>query len=313
MQIYTATHPMDAELRRKQEFGKPVTIGSDVWVGGGAIICPGVTIGSRTVIGAGSVVTRDIPERRLRGRQPVPGGEEAERVTFLEFNEELRYDHVRLAFAFRQGREREHPTGMKRLAKYLIVSIACSALAIACARKGEPPSANPDQASPGVDDESLRESYFEDVTAASGVNMTYRNGEEAGHLSLLEAMGGGVGLIDYDRDGLLDLFFTGGGYFDGPGKTEIKGHPCKLYRNLGGWRFEDVTAAVGLDHLAGGQPWFYTHGVAVADYDNDSWPDLLVTGWGRLALFHNETRCEGRPFVPGGDARSRIDRFALEH
>jgi maltose O-acetyltransferase len=62
VQIYTATHPMNAELRRKQEFGKPVEIGSDVWVGGGAIICPGVKIGSRTVIGAGSVVTRDIPD-----------------------------------------------------------------------------------------------------------------------------------------------------------------------------------------------------------------------------------------------------------
>ena len=62
VQIYTATHPMNAELRRTQEFGKPVAIGSDVWVGGGAIICPGVKIGSKSVIGAGSVVTREIPE-----------------------------------------------------------------------------------------------------------------------------------------------------------------------------------------------------------------------------------------------------------
>jgi maltose O-acetyltransferase len=61
VQIYTATHPLNAELRRKQEYAKPITIGSDVWVGGGAIICPGVTIGSKSVIGAGSVVTRDIP------------------------------------------------------------------------------------------------------------------------------------------------------------------------------------------------------------------------------------------------------------
>jgi maltose O-acetyltransferase len=61
VQIYTASHPLDAQLRRTQEFGKPVEIGSDVWVGGGAIICPGVTIGAQSVIGAGSVVTRDIP------------------------------------------------------------------------------------------------------------------------------------------------------------------------------------------------------------------------------------------------------------
>lgn len=62
VQIYTGTHPMSAALRRKQEFARPVEIGSDVWVGGGAIICPGVKIGSKSVIGAGSVVTRDIPD-----------------------------------------------------------------------------------------------------------------------------------------------------------------------------------------------------------------------------------------------------------
>ena len=61
VQIYTAMHPMNPALRRTQEFGEPIEIGSDVWVGGGAIICPGVTIGSKSVIGAGSVVTRDIP------------------------------------------------------------------------------------------------------------------------------------------------------------------------------------------------------------------------------------------------------------
>ena len=62
VQIYTATHPISAAIRRKWlESAKPITIGSDVWVGGGAIICPGVTIGDRSVIGAGSVVTRDVP------------------------------------------------------------------------------------------------------------------------------------------------------------------------------------------------------------------------------------------------------------
>ena len=70
VQIYTATHPLEAELRRRQEFAKPVTIGSDVWVGGAAVICPGVTIGSRSVIGAGSVVTRDILEAVFAAGNP---------------------------------------------------------------------------------------------------------------------------------------------------------------------------------------------------------------------------------------------------
>ena len=62
VQIYTPLHPFNAEERRRGEFGKPIEIGSDVWVGGGAIILAGVRIGSRAVIGAGSVVTQDVPD-----------------------------------------------------------------------------------------------------------------------------------------------------------------------------------------------------------------------------------------------------------
>jgi maltose O-acetyltransferase len=62
VQVYTATHPLDAAERREGlESAQPITIGPDVWVGGGAIILPGVTIGARSVIGAGSVVTKDVP------------------------------------------------------------------------------------------------------------------------------------------------------------------------------------------------------------------------------------------------------------
>lgn len=62
VQLYTATHPLDPQVRAKDwEMAYPITIGDDVWIGGGAIICPRVTIGSGTTIGAGSVVTRDIP------------------------------------------------------------------------------------------------------------------------------------------------------------------------------------------------------------------------------------------------------------
>lgn len=62
VQIYTPLHPFNAAQRRREEYGKAIEIGSDVWVGGGAIILAGVRIGSRAVIGAGSVVTRDIPD-----------------------------------------------------------------------------------------------------------------------------------------------------------------------------------------------------------------------------------------------------------
>lgn len=71
VQVYTATHPMTVnERRRGLEFAKPINIGNDVWIGGGAIICPGVTIGAGTVIGAGSVVVRDIPENVFAAGNP---------------------------------------------------------------------------------------------------------------------------------------------------------------------------------------------------------------------------------------------------
>jgi maltose O-acetyltransferase len=72
VQIYTATHPISAEERRTGlEFAKPIHIGADVWVGGSAIICPGVRIGARTVIGAGSVVTRDLPDDVFAAGNPA--------------------------------------------------------------------------------------------------------------------------------------------------------------------------------------------------------------------------------------------------
>ena len=62
VQILTSLHPLEAQARRHRESAKPIEIGPDVWVGGGAIILPGVKIGARAVIGAGSVVTEDVPE-----------------------------------------------------------------------------------------------------------------------------------------------------------------------------------------------------------------------------------------------------------
>ncbi|MFH5803585.1 sugar O-acetyltransferase [Alienimonas sp. DA493] len=84
VQIYTATHPLDAAERATGwESGAPVTIGDDVWIGGGAIVLPGVTIGDGAVIGAGSVVTKDLPAGVIaagnpcRVLKPAPGGPDA--------------------------------------------------------------------------------------------------------------------------------------------------------------------------------------------------------------------------------------------
>ncbi len=152
-------------------------------------------------------------------------------------------------------------------------------------------TADDQQKSPGDDlpaPEKRGPAWFRDATPGSGIEFTYRNGEEADHFSMLETLGGGIALLDYDGDGLLDIFVTGGGYFGSAEKKEILGLPCKLYRNLGNWIFQDVTEETGLNIH-----WWYTHGAAVADYDRDGWPDLLVTGYGKVALFHNEPNGKG--------------------
>ena len=72
VQIYTATHPLEAKQRNSgREYAKPVNIGNDVWIGGGAIICPGVSIGNGSVIGAGAVVSRDIPDNVFAAGNPA--------------------------------------------------------------------------------------------------------------------------------------------------------------------------------------------------------------------------------------------------
>jgi hypothetical protein len=152
--------------------------------------------------------------------------------------------------------------------------------------------------------------WFADRTAGSGIEFAYRNGEEVSppHLTILESLGGGGAALDFDGDGRLDLYLCGGGRFAGADRRTIEGLPGRLYRNLGGFRFQDVTAAAGLDALAGGRPWFYSHGAAVADYDRDGWPDLLVTGYGRVALFHNEPDGKGGRRFADVSAAAGLDR-----
>ena len=101
---------------------------------------------------------------------------------------------------------------------------------------------------------------------------------------MLETIGGGVALFDYDNDGLIDMLFTSGGEFleNGGLLPSINGHPPVLYRNNGDATFTDVTADAGLNVHT-----FYSHGAFSADYDNDGCVDILITGFGGLLLFHN--------------------------
>ena len=112
----------------------------------------------------------------------------------------------------------------------------------------------------------------------------YQNHQQANHHTMLETIGGGVALFDYDNDGLIDMLFTGGGEFleNGGLLPSINGHPPVLYRNNGNATFTDVTADAGLNVHT-----FYSHGAFSADYDNDGCVDILITGFGGLLLFHN--------------------------
>jgi hypothetical protein len=123
------------------------------------------------------------------------------------------------------------------------------------------------------------EPYFTDVTASAGIEWKHTSGESRDHY-LVEVMGGGVAFLDFDNDGLLDIFLVTGGETPN-GKT---GQPPRnaLYRNLGNGKFQDVAARAGVDRIP-----FYGMGVAAADYDNDGFEDLYITGYPSSALFHN--------------------------
>ncbi|MCO6456995.1 MAG: CRTAC1 family protein [Pirellulaceae bacterium] len=184
--------------------------------------------------------------------------------------------------------------GLRQVGRPVVLGLVCLSLpACGQAERGPGASATNQVARPATQESpppppatEQSPQLFRDVAEEAGIQFTYRNGEEADQYSILESLGGGVGLIDYDQDGLYDVFLPGGGYFR---DQQVLGHPSRMYRNEGHWRFRDVTAELGLD-----QPLFYSHGCAVADYDRDGWPDLLVTGYGRLALYHNE---QGRGFT----------------
>src|ERR1039457_7013430 len=118
---------------------------------------------------------------------------------------------------------------------------------------------------------------FYEVAAVSGITFRHENGASA-EKYMVETFGSGVGVIDFDNDGLPDLFFA-----NGADLAHAKPSPGNaLYRNLGNGKFEDVTAKAGV----AGNGMFAT-GVTVGDYDNDGYLDVYVTGYGGNQLFRN--------------------------
>ena len=145
-----------------------------------------------------------------------------------------------------------------------------------------PPSSSASSAKP----------YFRDDAESNGLHFLFDNGQTPEH-HLPETMSGGVGLIDYDGDGWLDVYCVQGGLLNSVSNSRGPTVDLKdrLFRNRGDGTFQDVTAETGLQALL--QGYGYGLGVAVGDYDNDGRPDLFLTRLRSYVLLRNR---DGRTF-----------------
>jgi hypothetical protein len=153
------------------------------------------------------------------------------------------------------------------------------ALALASAWVFLPGAAAQQAPQPPPPPETSRTVHFTDIRKSAGINFV-EDSTESNQKYYLETMGTGAGWIDYDQDGLMDLYLVQTGATDAYKPAQ----PLRsaLYHNNGDGTFTDVTARAGV----GGQG-HYGQGVAVGDYDNDGYPDMLVTGYGSAILYHN--------------------------
>lgn len=123
--------------------------------------------------------------------------------------------------------------------------------------------------------------WFEDVTKTTNVDFVYTTGRDAQLNTILETVGGGVGLFDFDKDSFADLFVVGGGTIDH--KTGFPhGVQSRLFRNSSNWKFTNVTDSGMIPSETG-----YSHGCLSSDFDSDGFPDLLLTCYGKCTLLLN--------------------------
>ena len=121
---------------------------------------------------------------------------------------------------------------------------------------------------------------FEDVTKAAGLSgWSHKMGSPDKGL-IIDTNGSGVGLIDYDNDGWLDIYMVNGSTFNALDGKETPPHAALFHNNHDG-TFTDVAAKAGVTN----DRWGF--GVSIADYDNDGWPDIFVSNWGENRLYHN--------------------------
>ena len=133
----------------------------------------------------------------------------------------------------------------------------------------------------------IKRPQFADVASMSKFSYVTNNDYRGGKKYFPQPMCGGVGILDYDGDGLMDIFFSNGAKLPELKKTDPSFYNC-LLRNKGGGRFEEVTAKAGLS----GENLDFSYGVAIGDYDNDGWPDIFLANTGRNTLYHNNGKGE---------------------
>ena len=128
----------------------------------------------------------------------------------------------------------------------------------------------------------IKRPHYIDIGPKSDISY-HSNNDLRGRKYFQQPMCGGVGVLDYDGDGLLDIFFSNGAQLPELKKTSGSFYNC-LLRNRGNNKFEDVTAKAGV----AGQQLDFSYGVAIGDYDNDGRPDIFIANTGKNTLYHNK-------------------------